>query len=69
VAARSATTSPGTCSTAGYEVTLLEKEKLRAQWLSHQLGSCSIMGRHGDEMAFLATTGNRARRCRGRRHR
>jgi trk system potassium uptake protein TrkA len=41
----------------GYEVTLLEKEKLRAQWLSHQLGSCSIMVGDGDEMAFLATTG------------
>jgi trk system potassium uptake protein TrkA len=41
----------------GYEVTLLEKDKLRAMWLSHQLGSCSIMVGDGDEMAFLATTG------------
>lgn len=41
----------------GYEVTLLEKDKYRAQWLSHQLGSCSIMVGDGDEMSFLATTG------------
>jgi trk system potassium uptake protein TrkA len=41
----------------GYEVTLVEKDKVRAQWLSHQLGSCSIMVGDGDEMAFLATTG------------
>ncbi len=41
----------------GYEVTLVEKDKIRAQWLSHQLGSCSIMVGDGDEMAFLATTG------------
>ncbi|HEX3604691.1 MAG TPA: NAD-binding protein [Candidatus Dormibacteraeota bacterium] len=41
----------------GYEVTLVEKDKVRAMWLSHQLGSCSIMVGDGDEMAFLATTG------------
>ena len=41
----------------GYEVTLVEKDPVRAQWLSHQLGSCSIMVGDGDEMAFLATTG------------
>ncbi len=41
----------------GYEVTLVEKDRVRAQWLSHQLGSCSIMVGDGDEMAFLATTG------------
>jgi trk system potassium uptake protein TrkA len=41
----------------GYEVTLVEKDRIRAGWLSHQLGSCSIMVGDGDEMAFLATTG------------
>jgi trk system potassium uptake protein TrkA len=41
----------------GYEVTLVEKDRVRAQWLSHQLGSCSIMVGDGDEMSFLATTG------------
>jgi trk system potassium uptake protein TrkA len=41
----------------GYEVTLVEKDTVRAQWLSHQLGSCSIMVGDGDEMSFLATTG------------
>ena len=41
----------------GYEVTVVEKDRVRAQWLSHQLGACSIMVGDGDEMAFLATTG------------
>lgn len=41
----------------GYEVTLVEKDPLRAQWVEHQLGSGSVMVGDGDEMAFLATTG------------
>jgi trk system potassium uptake protein len=41
----------------GYEVTLCEKNAARAEWITHQLGSVSIMVGDGDEMAFLATTG------------
>ncbi|HZS14200.1 MAG TPA: NAD-binding protein [Candidatus Dormibacteraeota bacterium] len=41
----------------GYEVTLVEKERARAEWITHQLGTVSIMVGDGDEMAFLATTG------------
>lgn len=41
----------------GYEVTLCEKDKARAEWITHQLGTVSIMVGDGDEMAFLATTG------------
>jgi trk system potassium uptake protein len=41
----------------GYEVTLIEKDKDRAEWITHQLGTVSIMVGDGDEMAFLATTG------------
>jgi len=41
----------------GYEVTLVEKDKVRAGWLAHQLGACSVMVGDGDEMAFLASTG------------
>jgi trk/ktr system potassium uptake protein len=41
----------------GYEVTLVEKDQVRAEWLAHQLGACSIMVGDGDEMAFLASTG------------
>jgi len=41
----------------GYEVTLCEKNKERAEWITHQLGTVSIMVGDGDEMAFLATTG------------
>ncbi|MGI8847482.1 MAG: potassium channel family protein [Candidatus Dormibacteria bacterium] len=40
-----------------YEVTLVEKDPIRAEWIEHQLGSVSIMVGDGDEMAFLATTG------------
>jgi trk system potassium uptake protein len=40
-----------------YEVTLVEKDPERAQWIEHQLGSVSVMVGDGDEMAFLATTG------------
>jgi len=40
-----------------YEVTLVEKDRARADWLAHHLGSCCIMVGDGDEMAFLATTG------------
>ena len=41
----------------GYEVTLVEKDRERAEWITHQLGTVSIMVGDGDEMAFLATTG------------
>jgi trk system potassium uptake protein TrkA len=41
----------------GYEVTLVEKDRLRAEWITHQLGTVSIMVGDGDEMSFLATTG------------
>jgi trk system potassium uptake protein len=41
----------------GYEVTLCEKDRDRAEWITHQLGTVSIMVGDGDEMAFLATTG------------
>ncbi len=41
----------------GYEVTLVEKNAQRAEWISHQLGTVSLMVGDGDEMAFLGTTG------------
>ena len=41
----------------GYEVTLVEKNRDRAEWISHQLGTVSLMVGDGDEMAFLGTTG------------
>jgi trk system potassium uptake protein TrkA len=41
----------------GYEVTLVEKNRERAEWISHQLGTVSLMVGDGDEMAFLGTTG------------
>lgn len=40
----------------GDEVTLIEKNPTRAEWLESQLGSI-VMGGDGDEMAFLRTTG------------
>jgi trk system potassium uptake protein TrkA len=40
----------------GEEVTLIEKDPTRAEWLSGQLGSMVMRG-DGDEMAFLRTTG------------
>ena len=40
----------------GEEVTLLEKDGSRAEWLAGQLGSIVMKG-DGDEMAFLSTTG------------
>lgn len=40
----------------GDEVTLVEKDGTRAEWLESQLGSIVMRG-DGDEMAFLATTG------------
>ncbi len=40
----------------GDEVTLVEKESDRADWLESQLGSIVMRG-DGDEMAFLSTTG------------
>ncbi|HZU17567.1 MAG TPA: TrkA family potassium uptake protein [Candidatus Dormibacteraeota bacterium] len=40
----------------GEEVTLVEKDPARAQWLESQLGSIVMTG-DGDEMAFLRTTG------------
>jgi trk system potassium uptake protein TrkA len=40
-----------------YEVTLIEKDAARAEWIEHQLGTVSVMVGDGDEMAFLATTG------------
>jgi trk system potassium uptake protein TrkA len=40
----------------GDEVTLVEKEQARADWLESQLGSIVMRG-DGDEMAFLSTTG------------
>ena len=40
-----------------YEVTLVEKDPIRAGWIEQQLGTVSIMVGDGDEMAFLATTG------------
>ena len=38
-----------------YEVTLVEKDPERAQWIEHQLGTVIVMIGDGDEMAFLAT--------------
>lgn len=40
----------------GEEVTLIEKDGSRAEWLEGQLGSIVMRG-DGDEMGFLATTG------------
>lgn len=40
----------------GDEVTLVERDPARAEWLESQLGSCVMLG-DGDEMAFLRTTG------------
>ena len=40
-----------------YEVTLIEKNPRRAEWIQHQMGTVSIMVGDGDEMAFIATTG------------
>ena len=40
-----------------YEVTLVEKDPTRAEWISNQLGTVSVMVGDGDEMAFLGTTG------------
>src|SRR5258708_36540296 len=40
----------------GDEVTLVEKDAARADWLESQLGSIVMRG-DGDEMAFLSTTG------------
>jgi trk system potassium uptake protein TrkA len=40
----------------GDEVTLVEKDPTRADWLESQLGSIVMRG-DGDEMAFLSTTG------------
>jgi trk system potassium uptake protein len=40
----------------GDEVTLVENDAARAEWLEGQLGSIVMLG-DGDEMAFLSTTG------------
>ena len=40
----------------GDEVTLVENDAARAEWLESQLGSIVMYG-DGDEMAFLSTTG------------
>ncbi len=40
----------------GEEVTLIEKDGTRAEWLASQLGSMVMRG-DGDEMSFLRTTG------------
>ncbi len=40
-----------------YEVTLVEKDPARAEWIEHQMGTVSVMVGDGDEMAFLSTTG------------
>ncbi len=40
----------------GEEVTLVEKDAARADWLEGQLGSIVMRG-DGDEMGFLSTTG------------
>jgi trk system potassium uptake protein TrkA len=40
----------------GDEVTLVEKDPARADWLESQLGSIVMRG-DGDEMGFLSTTG------------
>lgn len=40
----------------GDEVTLVENDAARAEWLESQLGSIVMFG-DGDEMAFLSTTG------------
>jgi trk system potassium uptake protein TrkA len=40
----------------GDEVTLVEKDATRAEWLESQLGSIVMRG-DGDEMAFLSLTG------------
>ncbi|MDA8330242.1 MAG: TrkA family potassium uptake protein [Candidatus Dormibacteraeota bacterium] len=42
---------------AGYEVALIEKDRIRASSISAQLGSCACLVGDGDEMAFLATSG------------
>ena len=40
-----------------YEVTLVEKDRARADWITAQLGVSVVMVGDGDEMAFIATTG------------
>ncbi len=41
----------------GYEVTLIEKDPVRAALVAAQLGSCASLVGDGDEMAFLASSG------------
>src|SRR3982074_26157 len=43
----------------GEEVTLVEKDSARAEWLESQLGSIVMRG-DGDELSFLATPGSGA---------
>ena len=40
-----------------YEITLIEKDPVRSEALSHELGGGCIMVGDGDEMSFLKTTG------------
>ena len=40
----------------GDEVTLVEKDPVRADWLESKVGSIVMLG-YGDEMAFISTTG------------
>ncbi|MGC8460526.1 MAG: potassium channel family protein [Candidatus Dormibacteria bacterium] len=40
-----------------YEVTLIEKNPKRAEWIEHHLGSLNIMVGDGDELSFVRTTG------------
>ncbi|HYA01291.1 MAG TPA: NAD-binding protein [Candidatus Binatia bacterium] len=40
-----------------FEVTVIEKDPVRAEWIEHHLGPDTVMVGDGDEMAFLATTG------------
>ncbi len=40
-----------------YEVTVVEKNPARAEWIEHQVGTVVVMVGDGDEMALLATTG------------
>jgi len=41
----------------GYEVTMIEKDRVRAEQIEHELGTSCVMVGDGDEVSFLSTTG------------
>lgn len=41
----------------GYEVTIIEKDRVRAEQIEHELGTSCVMVGDGDEVSFLSSTG------------